>query len=219
MSGELQRLEGADRRASEHAARLHAVLLPDSPIARLGPVFMTHFYYGTLVRDNLLRCYLAYVGDSPAGFISFTDRPATFMAEGLRRHWLHLAGVLARAVVADPRRIGVMLWTFGLMRRRTRAPEPGEGELLSFGVLPEFRGVPFVQRTGRRIGAELFAAACDDLHALGADRFRAVVAKDNAAALMFYQAQGCRVDRERDSLAGTLVVVGRCGESDDVSVR
>jgi ribosomal protein S18 acetylase RimI-like enzyme len=204
----IARLQPGDRAGSEAVARLHAALLPDSPIARLGPHFMGRFYYEALVADQLIGCHMAYVEGAPAGFITLTARPATFMAEGLRRHWPRLAWVLAREVVSSPRRLGVMLWTFGLMRRRAAAPVPGEGELLSFGVLPEFRDMAFVRRTGRRIASELFAAALADLRAAGLDRYRAVVVTNNAAALMFYQAQGGRADPDRVSLPGTLVITG-----------
>jgi len=201
-------LQPGDRVGSEAVARLHAALLPDSPIARLGPYFMGRFYYDTLVADRLITCHVAYVDGIPAGFITLTARPATFMAEGLRRHWLRLSWVLAREVVSSPRRLRVMLWTFGLLRRRAAAPVPDEGELLSFGVLPEFRDMAFVRRTGRRIASELFAAALADLRAAGLDRYRAVVVTNNAAALMFYQAQGGRADPDRVSLPGTLVITG-----------
>jgi len=204
----LERLQAGDVDASGHVASLHAALLPDSPVARLGPRFLSRFYYRVLVADALLQCRVAYEDGVPVGFIAFTARPATFMSEGLRRHWLRLAAVLAWEALADPRRIVLMLWTARLMRGRASVPTPGEGELLSFGVLPEFRGMDYLRRTGRRIGAELFAAARGDLRDAGVERFRAVVATDNAPALMFYQAQGCRVDRDRETLPGTLVVVG-----------
>lgn len=214
MRRELERLEGTDREALDHVARMHSTLLPDSPIARLGPFFVRHFYYGTLVADNLVNCRVAYIGDTPVGFMSFTHRPSTFMAEGLRRHWLRLAGVLLWTALADPRRIGVMLWTFGLMRQRIGAPVPGEGEMLSFGVEPEFRGASGAQRTGRRISVELFDAARADLHALGVDRCCLVVRKENTAALAFYDARGCWVERDRASPAGTVVLLAACTGSD-----
>ena len=187
-------------------------MLPDSPIARLGPVFARHFYYGTLVRDNLVHCHIAYVGDTAAGFIAYTHLP-TFMAEGLRRHWFRLGVVLLWAAISNPRRIGVMFSTLGLMRRRSGKRESGEGELLSIGVLPEFRGKSAARQIGRGISTELLNAARADLHALGVDRCYVLVRQENVGSLALLQANGCWIARDREAPAGTLVLMSRCDGS------
>ena len=207
-------LDPTDATAVEHMARLHAELLPGSPIARLGRRFMTRFYYRSLVAEGLLGCYLDYVDGQPAGFIACTAQPTRFMIEGLRRHWLYLPAVLLLEIVTDPRRLRVILWTLQYMRRGAGTPaEPGEGEILSFGVVSEFRTPRFVRRSGRRVSWELFMRARDYYRVAGVERYRAVVQSDNREALMFYHAQGCRVNQGVTGGPRTLVIA--CQESCD----
>jgi ribosomal protein S18 acetylase RimI-like enzyme len=207
MTDGLVPLQPGDRNAVRDVARLHQALLPGSPIPRLGRRFMERFYYRTLVEDGLLAAHLYYVEGRAAGFITLTAVPSRFMAEGLRRHWWGLAGILLWELLADPRRIAVIVWTLRHMGRQGVAPaEPGEGEILSFGVLPEFRTPAFVRRSGRRIAGELFDRAVASLQADGTHRIRAVVETRNREALMFYHARGCQVRAGAESVPGTVLL-------------
>ncbi len=200
-------LTATDDTAVGQVAQLHATLLPGSPIPRLGSRFMRRFYYRSLVADDLIHCQISYVAGRPAGFITCTAQPARFMAEGLRRHWLQLGWVMLGEVLADPRRLVVIFWTLNYMRRRPGRPhDPGEGEILSFGVLPEFRTSAFVQQTGRRIAGELFASARAFFAASGISRYRAVVESGNREALMFYHAQGWQVKPGGGGAPGTIIL-------------
>lgn len=200
-------LMAMDGTAVEDIARLHATLLPASPIPRLGLGFMRKFYYRSLVADNLIHCQVSYVAGQPAGFITCTAQPSRFMAEGLRRHWFRLAWVMLGEVLADPRRLVVIFWTLNYMRRRPGpAHEPGEGEILSFGVLPEFRTTTFVRQSGRRIAIELLAAARDFFATTGIPRYRAVVESGNREALLFYSAQGWHVKPGGGGAPGTIIL-------------
>jgi ribosomal protein S18 acetylase RimI-like enzyme len=195
MKQGVERLAPGDREGAEHAARLHASLLPDSPIARLGFRFMSRFYYATLVADGLICCDVAYHDGAPVGFIAYTSQPTRFMSEGLRRHWLALGALVAGQVLASPRRLGVILWTMAFMRGQAGPPlDPNAGELLSFGVEPDFRSTRFVRQTGRRIPVELFDGALAWFRAQGVRECRAVVEARNREALFFYVARGCRTE-------------------------
>src|SRR3989338_4160156 len=79
----------------ESAARLHSLLLPRSPLSQLGPEFMRHFYYRTLIEDGLVRCDLYNYRGVAVGFIAYTKYPSDFMARGLRRHCFYLAALMA----------------------------------------------------------------------------------------------------------------------------
>jgi ribosomal protein S18 acetylase RimI-like enzyme len=208
VRSEIRRLDPLDEQARRDVAGLHAHLLPTSPIVRIGRRFARDFYYRSLVADGLVGCHVAYVDGVAAGFLAFTADPAHFMSIGLRRHWPRIARTLLVDVVTDPRRAAVILWTLGYMRSRKSAVPPGEAELLSLGVMPQFRSIDFVRSTGLRISTELFGRARADLLARGVQRFHGVVEAKNREALMFYQALGCRVDPERQSAPGTVVIVG-----------
>lgn len=215
MKNELEPLDGANSEAVEHIARLHTDLLPGSPIARLGLRFMKQFYYRLLIADGLIGCQLSYVDGEPAGFIVYTNQPSRFMVEGLRRHWLFLSGVLLREILADPRRLRVVLWTLNYMRRSDRPAEPGEGEILSFGVVPKFRNSRFLRLTGRHLSMELFASATDFFRSEGIERYRAVVESGNREALMFYHAQGCHPKQDTRDAPERIIFVCRLGHNSE----
>src|SRR5688572_23658279 len=127
------------------AAALHHKLLGHSPIPRLGFLFMTRFFYSQLIRDGLVHCYLYRVDGEYIGFLSFTERPYSFMSEGRRRHLVRLALILGLAVLAKPSRARILWETLTIARRKTVAEDhDGIGEFLSFGVLEPFSA----RRTG-----------------------------------------------------------------------
>jgi ribosomal protein S18 acetylase RimI-like enzyme len=205
MKDGLEPLDPRDSSAVDAIARLHSELLPGSPISRLGRRFMRRFYYRLLVADRLIGGHLFYVEGQPAGFIAYTAQPGRFMIEGLKRHWLFLSGLMGADLLADPRRLRTVIWTLNHMRQPGHAPAPGEGEILSFGVSPEFRNSQFVRRTGRRVSAELFECARDYFRRQGIAHYRAVVESGNREALLFYHAHGCR-PKAGERLPGRVVI-------------
>jgi ribosomal protein S18 acetylase RimI-like enzyme len=82
-----------------------------------------------------------------------------------------------------------------LMRTAGPAEAGARGQILSFGVLPEFRDLRFVRRTGIRIGVDLLNKGVDVLRARGVRSIRAAVHRDNLEAQLFYRGQGWRVTR------------------------
>lgn len=213
------RLVAGDRRGARDAASLHRELLPTSSVVRLGDGFMRRFYYDALIADGLVLCDVAYHRDVPAGFIAWTGAPASFMSQGRRRHPLLLPWVLAGALVTDPRRVVTLAQVAGLTRRRAATARPArEGELLSFGVLPAYRGMSFRRETGRVIAVELFDRARAWFEAAGFTAMRAVVETDNREALLFYQAQdGCTFQASEVLARRTDVTIalGPAGDGDD----
>src|SRR5437868_15493364 len=66
-------------------ARLHATLLPESPVSLLGRRFMENFYYRVLPREGLVFGAVAYVDRQPAGFVAAAHDRAGCLRSGLRR--------------------------------------------------------------------------------------------------------------------------------------
>ena len=197
MKDGIERLDPRDLSAVADVARLHAGLLSESPIVGLGPAFMRRFYYRKLVEDGLVAVSIYYCKGVAAGFIAYTGHSSTFMAEGLRRHWFCLSLVLAGSVLRDPRRFRGIIWTLNHMRKQRSAPrESPPGELLSFGVLSEYRTAAYIRQTGRRISLELYDHAIAYFRDHGIPMFRAVVEKSNREALLFYQSLDCERGEE-----------------------
>jgi ribosomal protein S18 acetylase RimI-like enzyme len=172
-------------------AQLHAALLPGSPIALLGGRFMKKFYYRILPREGVIFGAVAYVDECPAGFIVATDDPAGFMRSGLRRSWPYLIWVLGGSVLLTPKSVMAILEAAKVMHSRPRARgRQNEGEILSFGVAPEYREARFIRQTGLRLSHDLLVIALDLLRAKKIRLIRATVSADNTPAKLFYSGLG-----------------------------
>ncbi|MGH3117312.1 MAG: GNAT family N-acetyltransferase [Gaiellales bacterium] len=175
--------------------RLHAELLPTSPVALLGDRFMESFYYRVLPRQGLIVGAVAYVDEQPAGFVAAThDRG--FMRTALRTRWPRAAWAVGTSVVAAPKALGAVWQAWGMMRSRRRA-EGGEreGEILTLGVLPAYRERNFIRHSGLRIATDLLDMAVGALRKMGIQQIGAVVRADNTEAKLFYVGLGWTLHR------------------------
>lgn len=151
---------------------------------------MRDVYYGRLVRSGLANAFVAYVDQTPAGFIIATDQPAGFMSAGFRKHPFTVGWALMRAILDKPARFADLVYTARLNATRQSDDPPALGELLSFGVAEAFRRPAFVRSSGIRVGAALLDAALGYLRGCGAKQVRAIVDSDNLAAQLFYRGAG-----------------------------
>ena len=177
-------------------ARLQADLLPTSPLSLLGPRFLERVYYALLPTADLIFGAVAYVDERPVGFIVATADAAGFMGAAIRRWWWRLGAVLATSIVLDPARLAAVWEAVRIMRGFGPAPggDPG-GEMLTFGVLPEYLAPRFVRETGLRLSADLFDCAQEQVAARGVRVVRAIVDADNLPAKFFYKNRGWVLDR------------------------
>jgi len=175
-------------------AALHAELLGHSPLVLMGPGFVENFYYSVLPAEGYISGSLAYVDDKPAGFIVATGDPNGFMSKAMRRYWLRISMILFKTVLRRPGSIAGLVEASRIQSNvKAENYGPEVGELLSFGVLPEYRRRAFVKASGFQIGADLLGRATASLAAEGKTRIRAIVDKDNLEAQFFYRGQGWRV--------------------------
>jgi ribosomal protein S18 acetylase RimI-like enzyme len=176
---------------------LHGATLPTSPVALLGDRFMEQFYYKQLPRHHFIFGAVAYVDRQPAGFIVATRDPEGFMGAAIRRHWGSLLWTLGLSILQEPRkRFGAIWEAWQIMRHRAPQQTPLAGaELLSFGVLPQYRSAQFCRQTGLQISADLLNAMVKKLGQEGATTIRAVVDADNTSAKLFYHAMGWRLEQ------------------------
>jgi ribosomal protein S18 acetylase RimI-like enzyme len=173
--------------------RLHAALLPTSPISLLGPYFMERFYYRLLPRERLLCGAVAYIDDQPAGFVAATQDADGFMRVACRRWWPYLVWVIGTSVLLDPRTIAAVWEACRVMMSRAPAIDGRpDGEILSLGVLPAYREPHFIRQSGLRISTDLLDTAVSELRARGV---RATVNADNTPAKLFYMGLGWTLGR------------------------
>ena len=118
---------------------LHRTLLPHSPVALLGLEFMREFYYNDLLDLGLIFGSVVYVDKVPAGFIVATHCPSRFMIEGIKKRCFKLVYLMTKTIILHPSRITSIFEAVRIMSKLPcSAKKENVGEILSFGVLPEY---------------------------------------------------------------------------------
>jgi len=183
-----------DSRVASDLALLHAMLLRHSPLVLMGPDFMKSFYYGLLPADGFICGAVAYCNDEPAGFVVATGDANGFMSKATQKHWLRLCWILLKSVIRRPSGLLAMKEAYDI-QSNVQAQEygPEVGELLSFGVRPEYRSRKFIKESGLHLSSDLFDIAIGQLQVTGKSKLRAIVDKDNLEAQFFYRSNGWRV--------------------------
>jgi ribosomal protein S18 acetylase RimI-like enzyme len=199
---ELRRFGAGDPPDVRDISTLHAALLPDSPVTRLGAGFRETFYYKNLPELSHVFGVVAYVEGRAAGFVAATHDSDGFMSSALRQRGLRVAWVIARALLGDLRRIQAV-WEASRIHsdrnqfagRGAGAKHEPPGEILSLGVLPQFRDAAFQSLSGLHIGRDLAACAMETFRTHGAAKVRVIVDTDNLPAQRFYEKLGWRQSR------------------------
>jgi hypothetical protein len=184
----------------EEVADLHAQYLADSPVVVFGDVFLRRFYYGTLVRDELVRVVMCRVDGHVAGFFAYALDPLAFMTAGIRRHPFTLAWILARSVLRHPSLVGKLMMMSRMMRDRAREAsgevKPNTGEVLSL-VVDRAHGRHVPPGGTSRITNRLFEVMIDRCREAGLERVQFMVQPDNLASNLFCSSLGCSMKRIR----------------------
>lgn len=199
------RLDPKDSKHRRAAATLHGKLLPESPIAGLGRVFMENFYYDLLVRDGLISCDLYEREGRFTAFAAYTKRPFTFMEEGRKKHFAYLSALLLGSVAVRPTRLGIILETLRLGARRSQLAEKGTAELLSFGVEPETAAARDPV-SGKKVPSLMFERVLTFFRDEGFSKIRFIVRKDNHASLLFFNSYKAVLESEMSEGTGVYLM-------------
>jgi hypothetical protein len=163
---------------ADDLSRLHAELLPTSPVVALGHRFVESFYYDVLPRRGCMFGAVAYIGDEPAGFVSATQDSDGFLKKGARQQPVRLAWSLLSSVLTEPGCVAAIREAASISAGRRPDAFPS-GEVLSFGVRPEFRAQRFVRATGIHVAHDLLHHALRGLRDRNVCRVKAIVDADN----------------------------------------
>jgi ribosomal protein S18 acetylase RimI-like enzyme len=176
-------------------AQLHRQMLPRSPISLLGQQFAQKVYYGLLPKQALIVGAVAYVNAQPIGFIAATTRPQDFMQIALRRHLVYIGTVIAIPTLIHPfKRIRAIWQALTIMQHLPASTiSEDEAELLSLGVVPEYRYTALGKQIGHHVARDLLQVVVDQLASRDQMTIRAIVDQDNIAAQVFYQRSGWQV--------------------------
>jgi ribosomal protein S18 acetylase RimI-like enzyme len=167
----IRRLGPRDR--SELLA-LQRQVLPDTMSARLGCRF-NDVYHETMLKSDDYLCDGYFVDGQLVGYLSYTANTMHLLRHVLRRNILSYLGALVMDAVREPRTLGLILRVARSVLVPSREPSPGvTAELLSVGVLPEFRGSRGKDATARPIADDLLNNAIATLRARGVTAVRLV---------------------------------------------
>ena len=175
---------------------VHTATLPGSLPAYFGPRFH-RLYYTALLEDPRFFCDAFVWEGRVAGVLSYTSDSRSLFADALRRRFAAFAFAAGLGLLANPARFRAVIRLLPLMR----GTEAGAGsevpaELLSFGVLPEYRqSSEFFRSTGRHVARELMERSFVTLAGAGASSVKAFVEPEerNAAVNRYYQRLGFRL--------------------------
>ncbi|MBA3338375.1 MAG: hypothetical protein H0T54_01245 [Geodermatophilaceae bacterium] len=187
-SPNLIRLDPSDADLVKGVADLHSLLLPESALSKWGYLFLTKFYYRSLVKDGLIDVYVYRVHDRCVGFTACTDFPFSLLKRATHKHWLRLALVMAASLVQRPSRVKLLL-------RPEESAYPGDfgsvseqdpGQFMSFGVLEEYRR-HVDEPTGLTVPNVLMQGVFKHFSARQKERFFLLVLRGNTRAGSFYR--------------------------------
>ena len=174
-------------------ADLHEEFLGDSLVVKFGDAFLRKFYYGTLVRDGLIRSTICRADGRVVGFFSYT-MDQDFMGRGLRRHPVRVLWLILVSVVRQPSLIKDVILVLRLLiggGSETREAMAGcQSEGLSLAVRPEWtKAVP----TGgeSRVTVRLFEELVADLRREHVRTLCMYVQPLNMASNLFFSSLGC----------------------------
>lgn len=193
MRFDLRSFGDGTRTPAQDLTRLHMELFGPGSVWGLSRNLVERFYYGCLPESGLLFGSVAYLDDVAIGFAAATLRPASFLADGLSRHW----GQAARALLREPL-LALSMWPKLRAMREASTLEPAAGapaQLLAIGVLPDYRSRRFKQRLGVSPSTELLRAVTDRFVAQGVSRAVLYVERGNLDAHRFYAREGWQPER------------------------
>lgn len=193
--------------------------LPDTMAARLGDRFNL-LYFRSVLEESLCFVDGYYSHGRLVGFLAYSPAASEMLRRVVRRNQMRFVGATAAGLLVSPSSLGVVLRI--VMAILVRVPEPGseiEAEMLSMGVLTDFRGRQEVDGRTVRVAHELVQHAFSVLRSNGARRVKAFVKLEEAdpVARRFWFREGCTLvgRARRFGIEAELLVKDLSAESNE----
>jgi ribosomal protein S18 acetylase RimI-like enzyme len=188
-----------DDAATATAARLHRELFGEiGPVAKLGQRLLQRYCYGHVLRQGMMKAVVFEVDGQPAGLAAYTTDSVALHQAALRSHLGFVLRETLLALLREPTLILRLPGAAGLLweRRCEKLPETSVrfAEMVAFGVMPAYRSVHFIRKTGLRVADLLMDYVLDDVRRQGFPWGRGVVLVSNRPAVRFFTARAARVE-------------------------
>jgi len=177
-------------------AEIHAMVLPRSPIPKLGKEFIEKFYYAKLIENNTFFCDVYEFEGKIAGFIAYTTNSKKLLRDEMKKHWWLITSIILKTILKRPSVIFVLFSTILLILKQGKEPAAHIApEVLSFAVLPEYRSVDFYKRHQIKIAHELFKNMLEKYKQLNVREFKLFTGVDeyHTLANIFYKSFGLKL--------------------------
>jgi len=187
-------LKAMDKERINQIANLHQLLIPESPVPKLGSFFMKYFYYSRLVRKSILDCAIYEYEGRSVGFCVYTTDIDNLFMKGISSNFIWFCIVIIIALIQKPNRINEIMKAMNL-EKGLETEEKLAASILSFGVLPEFRSPRFISDSGLKISNELFESVLEELKTRNFAYVNMLIEPDNREALLFYTQYECKMKK------------------------
>ena len=188
----LQAIRPNDFRA---LAEAHVLLDPTAFLSQfdnIGITFRERIFYPTLAHDPDCFVWIYSFEGQLAGYVAGTKDVRTFYERLKRARPFYLFRLLLKASLKKPK---LIVECFATKRRLEQSylNQSLRVEILSLGVLPQFRTKEFEEKHGVHIAGDLFKKAVGTFRDWRVPRFKVMTTQENEVANRFYKKQGCQL--------------------------
>jgi len=173
-------------------ARLHAIVMPHSPISELGWEFMTQVYFPTLLQEGHGEAVIAYYKGKPVGMTAYAfDSHSFYTALGRKR--IKIIKAVAKEIKRDLSTLSTVIRaTRFYFQKNTEPTSEIPAEHLAIIVLEEYRASDFVRKNRLYFARDLFHSAMESMRSKGINKFRLFTDdyETNPQANIFYRMLG-----------------------------
>ena len=171
----------------------HVTLDPTAFLSQpkeIGVHFRERIFYPAVLSHPQSFVWIYKVGDRLAGYIVGTKDTSDFYQYLKSFRPFRLSLLIAKASLKNPK---LLVQCFHL-RRKFNQPSQEQfaaAEIISLGVLPEFRTKEFEQAAGTHVADHLFQKGIMSFKELNVKKFQVSTIETNEPANIFYREHGC----------------------------
>lgn len=172
--------------------------LPSSVPAILGFEFLSRFYFKNIIKTDKIFGLVYEYNNKILGYITYSIYSGSILLNIIKKNFIPLCLLLIKEIIKNPRKIKIILTLNFLLFQQKKILPQIHPEIVSFGVLPEYRTsyldksigkvkkTEFYKKHNIKVAEELLIAALKNLNKLGAKEIKIVTEKNNIASNKFY---------------------------------